>query len=87
MFVNISKFHKSEKTKTGPNVHVRMQVRVSRAFQDNNFPLARRNYHFSNNTKRKWPSQDAGVRGILGMETSACTRCLQTSSFEDVRSA
>ena len=33
---------KLKNTKTGPKVHVRMQVMLSRAFQNGHFPFARR---------------------------------------------
>ena len=73
---------KMKNTKTGSKVHVRMQVMLSRAFQNGHFPLAQRKLLLLGQYRRKCSSQNDGFRCILGMETLACTRCLLKSSFE-----
>ena len=59
---------KMKKMKTGSKVHVRMQVMLSRAFQNGQFPLARRKLLLSDNTRRKRPSQ-MEVFGAFSLHT------------------
>ena len=63
---------------------LKTSVMLSRAFQNGQFRSLGESYYFPDNTRRKCSSQNGGLQCILAMETSACTRCLQTSSFANV---
>ena len=55
---------KMKNTKTGSKVHVRMQVMLSKAFQNGHFPLARRKILIFGQYKRKCSSQNDGFRSF-----------------------